>query len=93
MVNDDHLMTMKKQQTPEELDAIIDLQDLCAEIERETASFERDIDGVYRDMNVQLARVEVQVARTQKEFTLFEKGILQEMNHLVAGFLPQQTAK
>ena len=93
MANDSHLISMKKQQTSEELDAIIDLQDLCAEIERETANFERDIDGVDRDMNVQLAIVQAQVARTDKEFKLFEKGVLSEMNTLITGYLPQKTAR
>ena len=82
---------MKKQQTQQELDAITSLQELCADMERETATFERDMDGVYRDMHTKLAIIEAEVVRTQKEFAVFEKGILQEMNHLVAGYLPQKT--
>lgn len=84
---------MARQQSQQELDAVISLKELCAEIERATTLFERDMDGIYRDMSAQVSSVEIQVARTQKEFSLFETGILQEMNHLVAGFLPQKAGK
>ena len=84
---------MARQQSQQELDAIISLKELCAEIERATTAFERDMDGIYRDMSVQVSSVETQVARTQKEFSLFETGVLQELNHAVAGLLPVKAGK
>ncbi len=69
--------------------AIAELKVLCVDIERTIVTFEQDVEGVYREMNKDLQALEMQITHTAKEYKLFEKGILAEMNHAIAGLLPE----
>lgn len=84
---------MAKQNSQQNVDAVISLKALCDEIERAATHFERDMNGIFHDMSEEIQVTKYHVEDTQKEFTVFESGILQEMNHLVSGFLPQKSAR